>query len=165
MAEKGRSVLRKEQIADFTRRISQSNRSELVVVMYEIYFAYLEDARAAREKQDWEEYKTALRQSQRTLDELMGALNFSYELAKELYRIYVFCKDTLAKAIYKREEKELDDAERLMRKLYDSFVKVTEADSSAPLMQNTQQVYAGYTYGRDDLVESQDFDTSRGFLV
>jgi flagellar protein FliS len=152
-------------MADFTRRISQCNRSELVVVMYEMYFSYLEDARAASDKQDWEEYKAAIRKSQRVLDELVGALNFSYELAKELYRIYMFCKDTLAKALYKREEKELDDAERLMRTLYDSFTKVAEADSSAPLMQNTQQVYAGYTYGRDDLVESQDFDTSRGFLV
>lgn len=39
-------------------------------------------------------------------------------------------------------------------------------DTSAPLMRNTQQIYAGYTYGKNDLVETyQDFDTSRGFLV
>ena len=39
-------------------------------------------------------------------------------------------------------------------------------DPSAPLMRNTQQIYAGYTYGKNDLVETyQDFDTSRGFLV
>lgn len=31
-------------------------------------------------------------------------------------------------------------------------------------MKNTQQVYAGYTYGRDNLVETcQDSDSSRGF--
>ena len=42
----------------------------------------------------------------------------------------------------------------------------TAQDHSEPLMKNTQQVYAGYTYGRDNLVETcQDSDSSRGFLV
>lgn len=39
--------MKKEQIVDFTRRISQANRSGLVVVMYDIFFTYLNDARAA----------------------------------------------------------------------------------------------------------------------
>ena len=39
-------------------------------------------------------------------------------------------------------------------------------DTSALLMRNTQQIYAGYKKGKNDLVETyQDFDTSRGFLV
>ena len=53
-----------------------------------------------------------------------------------------------------------------MRKLYVSFEKVAENDTSAPIMKNTQQVYAGYTYGRDDVVENcQELNKSRGFLV
>ncbi len=158
--------MRKEQIQDFTRRISQCNRGGLVVIMYEIYFAYLADAREAYAKKEWEEFKRALRMGERTLDEMISALNFSYDMAKNLYSIYVFCRDSLAKSMYKRDLEDLEHTERLMRKLYSSFVEVAKSDTSAPLMSNTQQVYAGYTYGRDDLVETyENLDTSRGFLV
>lgn len=158
--------MKKEQIVDFTRRISQCNKGGMIVIMYDIFFAYVDDVRAAYEAEDWDAYKEALRRAQRTLDELITALDFKYDLAKNLYSIYVFCKDELAKCIYKRKIEDMEDAERLMRRLYDGFVHAAEADTSAPLMQNTQQVYAGYTYGRDDLVETcQDSDISRGFLV
>lgn len=158
--------MKREQIGDFTRRISQCNRSELVVVMYDIFFAYIEDAKASFEAEEWDAYKEVLRRAQRAIDELISALNFSYELAGNLYSIYVFCKESLAKSMYKRDMADMEDAERLMKKLYDGFVHVAEQDTSAPLMKNTQQVYAGYTYGRDDLVETcQDSNTSRGFLV
>lgn len=158
--------MKKEQIVDFTRRVSQCNKGELIVIMYDIFFAYVEDAREAYEAKEWEAYKEALRRGQRTLDELIGALDFTYDLAKNLYSIYTFCKEALSKSMYKRNLADMQDAERLMRKLYDGFVHAAKEDTSEPLMQNTQQVYAGYTYGRDNLVETcQDSDTSRGFLV
>ena len=54
----------------------------------------------------------------------------------------------------------------MLQKLYQSFCKVAETDSSAPMMKNTQQVYAGYTYGKGDLVENcQELDKSRGFFA
>ena len=158
--------MKKEQIMDFTRRISQSNRGGLVIVIYDIFFAYIEDAKEAYDNKEWENYKTALRNATKAVSELMSSLDFSYELAGELYRIYGFCKETLAKAMYKTHLKEIELAERLMNKLYTAFAEVMKEDTSAPLMRNTQQVYAGYTYGKNDLVETyQDLDTSRGFLV
>lgn len=158
--------MKKEQIVDFTRRISQCNKGGMIVIMYDIFFAYVDDTKCAYEAEDWEAYKEALRRGQRALDELIAALDFKYDLARNLYSIYVFCKDSLAKCMYKRKIDDMEDAERLMRRLYDGFVHAAEEDTSAPLMQNTQQVYAGYTYGRDDLVETcQDSDISRGFLV
>lgn len=158
--------MKKEQTLEFTRRISQANRSGLVVVMYDIFFAYLKDAREAYEGEDPEAYKNALRGGQRVTEELMSALDFSYGLAGELYRIYVFCRDALAQAMYKRDLAGVDTAERLMRRLYDAFEQVAAQDTSEPLMKNTQHVYAGYTYGRDDLVETyDDTNRSRGFLA
>ena len=52
--------MEKEQILDFTRRISQSNRSGLTVINYEIIFAYLDDAKKAYQEEKWEEFKVAL---------------------------------------------------------------------------------------------------------
>lgn len=158
--------MKKEQIGDFTRRISQCNRGGLVVVTYDIFFAYLDDAKEAYEAEAWDDYKDALRGGERAVSELISTLNFSYDLAKNLYSIYVFCRDSLARSMYKRDLTDVEQARRLMEKLYDGFVHAAGQDKSEPLMKNTQQVYAGYTYGRDDLVETcQDSDISRGFLV
>jgi flagellar protein FliS len=162
---RGNSPLKREQLADFTRRVSQSNRSELVVIMYELCFAYMADARMSLEQDDAEGFKSAIRKSERMINELIGALDFSYDLAHELNRVYVFCLESLAKAMYKRDAAEIDEAEKLLRKLYDSFEKVAKLDTSAPLMENTEQVFAGYTYDKGMLVESPDNSKSRGFLV
>ena len=133
--------MEKEQILDFTRRISQSNRSGLTVINYEIIFAYLDDAKKAYQEEKWEEFKVALRKAQNSIGELMQTLDFSYDISRNLYRIYVFCKDSLAAAMYKRSLTEIENAEKMLRKLYQSFCKVAETDSSAPMMKNTQQVY------------------------
>ena len=83
--------MEKEQILDFTRRISQSNRSGLTVINYEIIFAYLDDAKKAYREEKWKEFKVALRKAQNSIGELIQTLDFSYDISRNLYRIYVFC--------------------------------------------------------------------------
>ena len=70
--------MKKEQIMDFTRRISQSNRGGLVIVIYDIFFAYMEDTKEAHDNGEWENYKTALRNASKTISELISSLDFSY---------------------------------------------------------------------------------------
>ncbi len=157
--------MQKEQIQEFTSKITLSNRTGLTVVTYEILFVYLADARSALKEERFEDYKQAIRQAQKCVSELMVTLNFSYGLAGELYRVYAYGKELLAKALYKRSEAEIDECEQLMKMLYTSFVEVAKTDDSAPLMRNTEQVYAGYTYGRSDVNSSSDANPSRGFFV
>ena len=64
--------MKKEQIMDFTRRISQSNRGGLVIVIYDIFFAYMEDTKEAHDNGEWENYKTALRNASKTISELIS---------------------------------------------------------------------------------------------
>ena len=157
--------MQKEQIQEFTSKITLSNRTGLTVVTYEILFAYLADAKSALKEERFDDYKQVIRQAQKCISELMVTLDFSYGLAAELYRIYAYAKELLAKAMYKRSEAEIDECESLMRMLYTSFVEVAKTDDSAPLMKNTEQVYAGYTYGRSDVNSSSDANPSRGFFV
>lgn len=158
--------MQKEQIQEFTRRISQSNRAGLTVVTYDIFFTYLTDAVDALKVEAWDTYKQSIRQAQKCVNELISTLDFKYELAAELYRTYAYCRELLATALYKRNDVVLLECEQLMKLLYVSFVKVAESDDSAPLMKNTEQVYAGYTYGRSDVNESSANATSkRGFLA
>lgn len=157
--------MQKEQIQEFTTKITLSNRTGLTVVTYEILFAYLADAKSALKEERFEDYKQAIRQAQKCISELMVTLNFAYELAAELYRVYAYGKELLAKAMYKRSEEEIAECENLLKMLHESFVKVAQTDDSAPLMQNAEQVYAGYTYGRNDVNSSSDVNPSRGFFV
>ena len=157
--------MQKEQIQEFTSKITLSNRTALTVVTYEILFVYLADAKCALKEKRYDDYKQVIRQAQKCISELMVTLDFSYELAAELYRIYSYSKELLAKAMYKRSEIEISECENLMRMLYVSFVEVAKTDKSAPLMKNTEQVYAGYTYGRSDVNSSTDVNPSRGFFV
>ena len=115
--------MQKEQIQKFTSKITLSNRTGLTVVTYEILFAYLADAKSALKEKKWDNYKQYLRQAQKCIDELIGTLNFSYSLAVELYRIYRYGKELLAAALYKHSETEILECEKLLKMLYESFVK------------------------------------------
>ena len=151
---------------DFTRRLSQCNRGEMIVIIYDIYFAYADDARKAYEANCHGAYKEAIHKAQNVLTELIHALNFSYDLSKNLYQLYVYCRNCLSRALYENRLGGLEDAEHVMRKLYASFEEVARLDCSEPLMRNTQQVYAGMTYGRTSLNENlSGVDSNRGFLA
>lgn len=150
---------------DFQRRLSQCNKGEMIVIMYDIVFAYFDEAKSAHEISDYEAYKTAVKRAQSSIDVLIHALDFSYEVSKELHRLYVTGKNLLAKAIYQNRTDGIEEAERILKPLYASFCEAAKQDKSRPLMQNTQAVYAGMTYGKSDLNENFTGDYNRGFLA
>ncbi len=158
--------MQKEQIQEFTLRLSQCNRGGMIVIIYDIYFAYANDAKQALIKEDAEAFKTAVRKAQRTLEELMHALDFSYPISGNLYALYVYCRNALARALYEFREDGILEAEKVLKRLYSAFQEAAKKDASEPLMRNTQQVYAGITYGKSDLNENfMEMDTQRGFFV
>ena len=158
--------MKQEQIRDFTRRISQSNRSGLTVVTFEIILAYIEDAAKCHGSADYRGFCSALRHAQRGVDALVQSLDFGYEISGNLYALYVYAKEEMAKAVIKNDWNTAEHAKKVLAELYAAFAEAAKDDGSAPLMQNTQQVFAGVTYGRDDLTEMfQDAGQSRGFLA
>ena len=155
-----------ERKQEFTRRIAHSNRSELVIVMYDMLYVYMEDAQNAHVIGDYEAFKKSLRHADRVVAELAEALDFTYPLAGELYALYTYLRKSLMIGIVKNNTQGIEDAKRVLNPLHTAFQKVAEQDTSEPLMRNTQQVYAGITYGKENLKESfQEPDTSRGFFV
>jgi flagellar protein FliS len=139
---------------------------EMIVIIYDIFFAYVDDIRQAHCKGDHDGQKDAIRNAQSVLDELIGSLNFSYPISHNLYKLYMFCKNELSRAMYENRLDGVQEAEHIMHRLYTSFVEVAKQDKSAPLMKNTQQVYAGMTYARGAVNEDyMDVDSHRGFFV
>lgn len=157
--------MKQDQVQDFTRKISQSNRSGLIVVIYEIALTYLEDAEECLRAGDYEGFKEGTQKAQRSVDELMRTLDFQYPIARNLYALYVFAKESIVKAVIRKRDAELHDAKAVLQNLHEAFSEAARCDQTEPLMQNTQQVYAGMTYGRNNLTETFQEPASRGFFA
>ncbi|MBE5890414.1 MAG: flagellar protein FliS [Lachnospiraceae bacterium] len=149
----------------FTRRISQSNKTELVVVIFDIYFAHTECAVKQKAVGDRRGYKESLRLAVDVQNELIRALDMKYEISENLKAIYQYCKRLVYRALSEDNIDYLKESDRLMGKLRESFVEVAKTDNSAKMMQNTQNVYAGITYGNGTLNENYDYSASRGFFA
>lgn len=154
------------QKQEFTRRIINSNRGQMIVVIYDIFFAYAREAREHYEKGEHEEFKGALRKAQEAVCKLQDALDFQYPIARELYPLYQFALEQLASCFYKNNTEGILASEKVLSNLYAGFVEAAKQDTSEPLMKHTQQIVAGMTYQKGNLTETlQDSDNSRGFLA
>ncbi len=149
----------------FTRRITQGNKSDIIVVLFDIYFAYEEDAKKALNESDRQQFADALGHMEMVTEHLKKALNFSYEMAAQLFSLYDYVQRSLAKAGYQCSKDGINDAAEVMKELREAFVEVAKADESSQQMQNAQTVVAGYTYGRSSLNEVTQGDGNRGFLA
>lgn len=150
---------------EFTRRLCQCNRGELITIMYDIIFAYLDDAKEAKACGEYDKYKAAVRNAQNFVGSLKTSLDFKYEISRQLYPLYVYCGNCLEKSVYQNRTDGITDAEKVLKKLYAAFCEAAKTDTSEPLMRNTQQVYAGITYGKNVLNENFIEDDHRGFFA
>ncbi len=154
-----------EQQQYFTRKITQANRSGLLLIKFEMLFAYFDDICEAYEKDEKEMLKASVRKADAVLKSFQATLDFNYELSPKLYALYDYHRRQLAKVLMKHSLAELETSRDMLNQLYKAFQEAAAQDDSRPLMQNAQQVYAGYTYGKHDLNESYDMQASRGFLA
>lgn len=156
----------KECKQQFTLRITQANATEMVVILYEMLLCYLEEAQAALAEEDKVAFKEAVRKSRGCLNELMQSLNLEYEPAPTLMQLYLFCVRRLAIGEVRRDASALDEIVRVIRPLHDAYEEIAKQNESGPVMNNSQTVYAGLTYGKNTLTENMtDQGTNRGMLV
>ena len=155
--------MKKELIQEYTARISQCNRSSLIVIVYEIILEYIKDAYNAYEQSDKKEFVKCLNNARNFLGELIHSLDMKYEISGQLFSLYLFWNRQMSDAIVKYSVEPLNGLQEMLTKLHNSFEQVSKTDKSSPLMKNTQKVYAGITYGRGELSEMAVIDINRGF--
>ena len=156
----------KEMKQQFTLRITQANSTELVVILYEMLLCYLEEGRDALCKEDITGFKEAAGKSRGCLNELLQSLDVQYEPAPALQQLYLFCIRRLAQGEAKQSAELFSEIERVIRPLHDAYDQIAGQNKSGPVMNNSQTVYAGLTYGRNTLTENMaDQGTNRGMLV
>ena len=175
--------MKKERIQEFAARVTQGSKSDLIVIMYDIILEDITEARriVATETDGTESgmlrksfgnpvreaYRKELLHAARFVSELMAALDFRYRLSYELRNLYVYAHKCLTEAAFSGETKKLTDVEDMMNGLKTAFAKVAEEDTSGPVMQNSQKLTAGLTYGRGRLNEIcvDPNEAKRGFLA
>lgn len=148
----------------YTLRISQANKTQMVVILYEMLLIYVEEAQKAYEQDDKAAFKEGIRKARGCVKELMESLHFEYEPARNLLQLYLYVSRELTLAdIYNRTE-ELEHIKSVIEKLHGAYEEISKQDTSGPVMANTQTVYAGLTYGKNTLTENlADQGSSRGF--
>ena len=158
--------MKKEKKQEFILRITQSNKTQLVVVLYDMTLAYLEDSIEEFHQGDYEKYRWNIERAKDCIDELLNSLHMEYEIAGVLKGLYFFYKRELTTAGVKKEKEKILPVIEMIKELKESFEQVALKDTSAPVMENTQTVYAGLTYGKGSLnVNLADQGTNRGFCV
>ena len=156
----------KELKQEFTLRITQANKTQLITILYEMVLLYLEEAKAAIDADDKMACKAAIRKIRGCMDELTASLHLEYELAQNLLQLYLFINKELTQANLHFQRENLDHVEFIIEKLQKAYKQIEKQDVSGPVMGNTQTVYAGLTYGRNDLTENiTDPSANRGFCV
>ena len=159
--------MKKELIQEFSMRVTQASRSELIVIMYEVILKDMEYAKEALEEGDVATYEKELAHASRFINELMASLDYSIGLSYHLMSLYIFANRELTNAKVQKQPELLIGVAEIFEKLLAGYQKVSEEDASGPVMKNTQQVYAGLTYGRGTLNEMyvNGNEARRGFMA
>lgn len=143
----------KEEISDFSKRIAQSNKTQLVVLTYEMILNYLDSAKKSFDDGNEGDFVFNLQKSKQFIDNLVSSLDFKYEMSYDLYSLYGYANKCITKSIIKKKNCELDAVIKMISKLMESFDKISDQDDSGIAMKNSGAVYAGLTYGKSDINE------------
>lgn len=145
--------MKQELKQQYVSRITQANRTELLVIVYELLQQDLRQAMEEYEREELEAFQHSLQHAQRFLVELMETLDFKYELSFELLSLYKFVNKVILDNLRKKEADGLKECIGIIEKIKHSYEQLVPLDHSGPVMVNTQKVYAGLTYGRHSLSE------------
>lgn len=157
--------MEREKIQEFTFRVTQATKTELVVILYELILSDIKEANRYFDEGDVNLFVHELKHAAKCLNELMATLDYKISLSHELLSLYSYVNKTLISAQMKKDPSLLSSAVSVIEKLKIAFEEVSKQDVGGPVMENTHQVYAGLTYGKGTLNESylSTYDQNRGF--
>lgn len=135
-----------EQKQEYTRKISKANRTGIIVITFEIALDYLKEAEGISSKEDPQGFRLALKHASKCVEQLRACLNYDYHISLLLFRLYNYSLECIRRADYTLDASALEQPEKILKKLHDSFEKVQKEDASPAMMSGVQEVYDGLTY-------------------
>ena len=154
-----------EQKKIFSLRISQSSRTEIVVISYEIILNYIDSAKASFTEGNKDEMIKNLQNAKIFINDLASNLDLKYSISYELLNLYRYSNKTILNCIMKQNVDGLAAVENIMNRLMESFAEVAKLDDRGAAIKGSNQVYAGLTYGNNSKLNEvcYSFD-KKGFL-
>lgn len=145
--------MEKNKAQEYSARIVQANRTELLVIMYEIIQEELSQAIEAYNKKDEQLFQSSMKSAQKFLNELMGTLDYHYEVSYNLMSIYKYVNKVIIEDRMKLQTDQLPECIDMIGSLKVAYEGIVSQDQSGPVMDNVQKLYAGLTYGKGTLNE------------
>jgi flagellar protein FliS len=157
----------KEQIRDFTLKISQANQSGLILILTDICIIYINDTAACFEEGDNDGFRRNLELALKGVNELISCFNPANKQSAEVIALLRYIYGRLAASQARRKPCDTEECVSILARLRPGFERLHELDDEGPVMQNTHQVYAGLTYGRGTLNEDVQSlsGQNRGFFA
>lgn len=138
--------------------IANASQGELLCITYEIFLESIKEAK----QQTKDERSVYINKALHSIKVLTEDLDFEIPLAQELFRLYVYVQGILVQPQVTDEK--LEHVYHIIDNIYQGFAEVTQSQiEGIPSMQNIETVYAGMTYGKNDLNEMVIKDENRGF--
>ena len=135
----------------------------MITILYEMVLDYIAEAEEYLDGGDTKGFTEGIIRASSCIDELIRSLNLEYELARNLFGLYLFEKKQLIRASGKLDKEILVHVKKTFRAFFETYKKIENMDNEKAIMQNVPRVYAGLTYGRNSLSESLSGDIgSRG---
>ena len=143
-----------EKKQEYTLKITQANKTQMITILYEMVLDYIQDAMDAMGASDREMVDRNLGYAQNCIDELIRSVNLRFDLGKMLHKIYIFSKKELMLAGVNMSMHRLWRVQQNFKSLHTAYKELEKTDTSEPTMGNIQTVYAGLTYGKYSLNEN-----------
>lgn len=155
----------REEKNGFSYRIMQASPTELIVILYEMAETYLRQAVDELNVGEIAGFRMNLKYAGRVINELNRSLDLRYDISLNFMQIYIYMNRAMIRASVSKKPDELLRCMDMLNKLKKSFEQIRSEDKRGPVMENTQQVYAGLTYSKGTLNESFGPESNRGFRV
>lgn len=143
-----------------TARVVNSSQLELVTLSYEVILDNLKTSLNNINEIDFKISKAFLK-------DLSNALDMKYEISKNLKQLYNYVDELLVSCEISNDENRkseyLNESIKIITKLYDAYNKiVNDQNEKEKVMENTDAIYSGLTYGMNGLNETIVGNYNRG---
>lgn len=141
-------------------QIANATQNELLCITYQIFIDTLEDMLTL----ETEQKELAKKKSLTIIKMLASDLDLTYPISWNLWNLYIYIQGVLCKTNVTVEQ--ISHVLDIVKMLDDGFSQASsKMNNTEPSMQNIQTLYAGMTYGKNDVTEIEVSSVNRGYKV
>ena len=133
---------------EYVEKIATASPLRLVIINFEILFDYLEESK--KTINDDKSFDFNIFKARQFFFFFICSLDMQYEISSYLLTLYNYADRKIAKFLFSKNLKDLEDATNVLKNIMSGFEQIEDKEKDkTPIMENTDTIYAGLTYGKD----------------